>query len=59
MYRIRLTLENPITGDSEALIFQFDPPSLTQTKWNNAYTAVKGKLDTLVAESTPKEPATW
>lgn len=59
MFRIRLSLENPLTGDSEGMVFQFDPASLTQAKWNTAYAAVAAKLATLVANSTPKEPATW
>lgn len=59
MYRITLTMENPITGDRTAKIYQFDPDLLTQTKWNNAYPSVKADLDALVASSTPKEPPTW
>lgn len=59
MYKITLTLENPITGGRKALIYQFDPPTLNQTKWNGAFTAVKTNLDQLVADSVAMEPATW
>lgn len=59
MYKIRLTLENPITGDSKAMIFQFDPPTLDQAKWSSAFPDVRAELDALIATSTPKEPATW
>lgn len=59
MFIIDLTLRNPITGDSEAMIFQFDPVTLDQAKWNSAFPAVRARLDALVASSTPKEPPTW
>lgn len=59
MYRITLTMENPITGDRKAMIYQFDPDLLTQTKWNAAFPDVRAELDALIASSTPKEPATW
>lgn len=59
MYRIRLALENTQTGDSQMLIYQFDPATLTQAKWSAAFPAVSAALQALVAASTPKEPATW
>lgn len=59
MYRITLTMENPITGDRKAKIFQFDPALLTQQKWNGAFPTVRADLDELIASSTPKEPQTW
>lgn len=59
MYRITLTLTNPMTSDNEVLNFQFDPPTLDQAKWNAAFPTVKARLDALVARSVTKEPATW
>lgn len=59
MYKINLTLSNPLTGDSEVLIFQFDPATLTQAKWNAAFATLQASLNALKARSTPLEPATW
>lgn len=59
MYRIQLTLLNPIANDSEALTFQFDPATLTQAKWTAAFPTVQTSLNTLISRSTPKEPLQW
>jgi hypothetical protein len=59
MYRIQLTLSDPLMGDSETLTFQFDPATLNQAKWNAAFPTVQGSLTTLVTRATPKEPPTW
>lgn len=59
MYRITLTILNPLTGESRVITKQYDPATMTQTKWNNAYTQVKAEMDALVTASQPNEPATW
>lgn len=59
MYKVNLTFTNPVTGDTQALVFQFDPATLTQAKWNAAFPAVQGALATLQARSQPLEPLTW
>jgi hypothetical protein len=59
MYKITLTLENPVTGDRSAMVYQFDPPTLTQTKWDTAFPAVRAALDALISSATVKEPPTW
>ena len=60
MYKITVTLENPISGGRKAMIYQFDPATMTQAKWSGAFPAVKAELDALVADSVPpKEPPTW
>lgn len=59
MYKITLSISDPLTGDTEVLAYQFDPATLTQTKWNGAFPAVNTALQTLVARATPKEPPTW
>lgn len=59
MYKINLTLSNPQTGDSQSLVYQFDPALLTQAKWNAAFPSVQAALTTLQTASTPKEPPTW
>lgn len=59
MYKIRLTIENPMTGEARVITKQFDPDTMTQTKWNNAYPSVKAEMDALKVESLPNEPATW
>lgn len=59
MYKIILALQNPVTGDTETMTYQFVPASLDQAKWSSAFGAVRGKLDELVARSTPLEPPTW
>ena len=59
IYRIQLTLLNPIANDSETLTFQFDPATLNATKWAAAFPTVQTSLATLQTRSTPKEPLTW
>ena len=63
IYKIQLTVINPMqndgSGDSERVLFKFDPATLDQTKWNTAFPAVQAMLATLEARSTPNEPPTW
>jgi hypothetical protein len=59
MYKITLTLTNPVTNDTEVIDYQFNPTTLDQAKWNGAFQAVRSRLDALVQRSTAKEPATW
>lgn len=59
MFKITLIIESPLTRESESMVYQFDPVTLNQAKWNAAFPAVKTKLDELVLRSTPKEPLTW
>jgi hypothetical protein len=59
MYRITLTILNPLTGESTVITKQFDPAVMTQVKWNGAYAQVKAAMDALVVSSGPNEPATW
>lgn len=59
MYKIALSLTNVMTTDSSVITFQFDPASLTQEKWNEAFPAVMAQLVALEQSSTPKEPPTW
>lgn len=63
MYKIQLVVINPMqndgSGDSEKVLFQFDPATLDQTKWNSAFPEVQTMMATLKARSTPNEPPTW
>lgn len=59
MYKIILTLSNPMAADSEVMEFQFDPATLNQAKWNAAFDAVAARLATLKARAANEEPPTW
>ncbi|MEX1185327.1 MAG: hypothetical protein WEA80_01900 [Gemmatimonadaceae bacterium] len=59
MFTIELNLRNPLTGESKRLFYQFDPATMTQTKWNNAYPAVKTEIDALSALAVQNNPPTW
>ena len=63
MYKIQLTVVNPMqidgSGDSERVLFQFDPATLDEAKWTSAFPAVQAMLATLENRSTPNEPPTW
>ena len=63
MYKIQLVIINPMqndgSGDSERVMFQFDPATLDAAKWASAFPAVQTMLATLQARSTPNEPPTW
>jgi hypothetical protein len=62
-YKIQLVVINPMqldgSGVSESVMFQFDPATLDQTKWNSAFPEVQTMLATLEARSTPNEPPVW
>lgn len=49
MYKIQVTIENPMLGASRVLVYQFDPATLNQAKWNDGYTTVKAVIDDLLA----------
>jgi hypothetical protein len=61
MYRITITIQNLVTGLYKQLPGRFDPVTITQTKWNNKYPAVKAEIDALKAESDiiEAETPTW
>jgi hypothetical protein len=59
MYKIQLSITNPMTGDSEILTYEFDPTTMTQAKWSGAWPAFQTSLNTLVTRSTPLEPPKW
>lgn len=61
MYKITLTIENPMSGIRKALVFQFDEDTLTQPKWTSAFPAVDAALTEVKTQSAEpnKEPATW
>lgn len=57
MYRIQITIENPMLGESELLTYQFDPATLTQAKWDAGYPTVKARIDKLLASAAnPTRP---
>lgn len=61
MYKITLTIENPMAGIREAMPFQFDEKTLTQDKWTGAFPAVVDALTKVkTASAEPgKEPQVW
>lgn len=61
IFRIDLTVTNPMAGTNRVLTYQFDPATMTQQKWTNAYPTVKAKIDELTADAgtNPAEPPTW
>lgn len=63
MYRLTLTLTNPMTGDNEVMTYQFDPATLDQAKWNTGFPAVDARLAALKAraggQNGTKEPDIW
>lgn len=61
MYKITLTIENPMSGIRKALVYQFDKDTLNQAKWSSAFPAVDAALTEVEAQSAEpnKEPPTW
>lgn len=61
MYKITLTIQNPMTGGAESLNYQFNPTGLTEAKWVSAYPAVAAMLQSLRDRSAVPnaEPAVW
>ena len=54
MYRIQLTVENPLTGESQFLKFRLDPSKFDETLWADTYAPIKAAVDALVAlDATP------
>ena len=57
MYVIRISVENPMLGESQALTYQFDPATIDQAKWNAGYPTVRAAVDALLlSEANPKRP---
>ncbi len=57
MYKIYITVENPVLGENRALVYQFDPATLTQAKWDGGFTTVRAKIDELLAAAaSPARP---
>lgn len=61
MYKITLTIENPMSGIRKALVFQFDEDTLTEPKWTSAFPAVDAALTEVKVASAEegKEPPIW
>lgn len=59
MFRIDLTITNPMTGETRALKYQFDPATMSQVKWTGAYPTVQAAIDALVAAEAASEPPKW
>lgn len=59
MYKLTLALTNPITGDSQATTYQFDPDTFDVAAWTAGFPAVKEMLDSLAVRSTAAEPVRW
>ena len=61
IFRIDLTVTNPMAASNRVLTYQFDPTNMTAAKWAAAYNTVKGKIDELVADAgtNPQEPPVW
>ena len=61
MYRITLTIDNPMSGLRKALVYQFDEDTLTEAKWTSAFPEVNTALQEVKTQSAApgKEPAVW
>lgn len=61
MYRITLTIENPMSGIRKALVYQFDEDTLTEAKWTSAFPSVDEALTEVKTASAVegKEPPVW
>lgn len=59
MYKLTLTLTNPMTGDSESVPYQFDRDTLDEAEWAAGWPAVREMLDKLSTRSTSSEPVRW
>jgi hypothetical protein len=58
MFKIDLTITNPMTGETRNLRYQFDPATMAQAKWTAAYPTVQTAIDALVTAAT-NEPPKW
>ncbi len=64
MYKITVILENPMIGDTESIVRQFNQDTMTQAKWSAAWPIILERLNILKARSTDetntnKEPEIW
>lgn len=59
MYKLTLTIENPMARESTSMTYQFDQNTLDQAKWNSAFPAVQTALGDLIAKAATSEPAKW
>lgn len=59
MFKIDLTIMNPMTGETRNLRYQFDPATMSQAKWSAAYPTVQTVIDALATSATTTEPPKW
>lgn len=59
MFTIELSIRNPIANESQRLVYQFDPATMTQAKWTAAFPAVKTVIDAMAASAVAVEPLKW
>lgn len=59
MYKITITITNPVTNDNEVLAYQVDQNSFDQEEWSGGFPLVREKIDALAERSVEKEPQNW
>ncbi len=58
LYRIDQYVQNPLTGESRRISFQFDPATVTQAQWDGVWPSVQNAINSLLASGATSEPAT-
>lgn len=57
MYKLNISLENPMTGESRAFRFQFDPATFDEKNWSAAFAPVRAEVDEMIVkEKNPARP---
>lgn len=51
MYRLEITITNPVTREDRTVRRQFDEANMTLAKWNSLGQEVKTRVDELVASA--------
>lgn len=52
MYKLNITIENPMLGESTALRFQFDPATFDEKAWSAGFPTIRATVDDLIARSS-------
>lgn len=56
MYKLSISVENPITGESRLLPFRFDPATFDESTWTAGFPRIRAAIDDLVAMDATADP---
>lgn len=59
MYKITLSVTNPLSGDSVVIPYLIDEGTFDEAQWAEGYRLAKDMIENVMAMSTSKQPQPW